>query len=149
MTRQQRESIFKHLTSSVEFGEGWVTPIEIDKWGLAKAMRLGVIRSLKNLGASYAESIIMDGRINYLPRKFRNVRCQVNADALVPVVSAASIYAKVCRDRFMIELAKKHVSYGFENHVGYYTPQHRLALQRFGPLTAIHRLSFKPLRTAR
>ena len=146
LTRAARESLFEVLMDVCDFGEGWVTSSEIDAWGLAKAMRLGVARALKKLGASYAEPIIMDGRVNYLPSKFKNIECLVGADATVRIVSAASIYAKVRRDRYMIELAKKYAGYGFENHVGYYTLQHKLALQRFGPLAAIHRQSFRPLR---
>lgn len=141
--------MLERLSNCCDFGEGWVSPVEIDRWGLAEAMRLGVARALKSLGASPHDKIIMDGSVNYLPKIFRNFQCLIGADALVPLVSAASIYAKVRRDRFMIKLAKKYVSYGFENHVGYYTPQHKLALQRFGPLATIHRQSFQPLKATK
>ena len=90
----------------------------------------------------------MDGRVNYLPRKFKNIQCFVGADTTVRIVSAASVYAKVRRDRYMIELAEAHKGYGFENHVGYFTAQHQLALKTQGPLKNIHRMSFQPLKGA-
>ena len=148
LTRAARENLFETLVDVCDFGEGWVTSTEIDKSGLAKAMRLGVARALKKLGASYAEPIIMDGRVNYLPSKFKNIECLVGADATVRIVSAASIYAKVRRDRYMIRLAKAHKGYGFENHVGYFTVGHKLALKTLGPLKSVHRMSFQPLKGA-
>jgi len=146
--RGQREELFEMLVKVFQFGEGWVSATEIDKRGLTGAMRLGVARALRNIGAKRQGKIIIDGPVNYLPNTFKNFQCLIDADALVPLVSAASIYAKVRRDRFMTELGKKHRDYGFENHVGYYTPQHRSALERFGPLAAIHRLSFQPLKVS-
>lgn len=134
------------LIISCDFGEGWVSPTEIDQRGLANAIRLGVSRALNGLAALETDEIILDGPINYLPRKFKNFQCLINADALVPLVSAASVYAKVTRDRFMVKLAKKHGGYGFESHVGYFTVQHKLALQKLGPLKSIHRMSFQPLK---
>jgi ribonuclease HII len=146
LTRTQREDLFEDLIKVCDFGEGWVLAVEIDKRGLSGAMRLGVARALRSILVSHHDKIIVDGPVNYLPKIFRNFQCLIDADALVPLVSAASIYAKVRRDRYMIELAKKHINYGFENHVGYYTPQHRLALQRLGPLARVHRQTFRPLR---
>ncbi|MBI2588702.1 ribonuclease HII [Candidatus Saccharibacteria bacterium] len=147
LTRAQRESLFKLLVRQCKFGEGWVLAAEIDQQGLTGAMQLGVARALRNLGVKRHEKIIIDGPVNYLSKIYKNFECLIDADALLPLVSAASIYAKVRRDHFMTELAKKYANYGFENHAGYCTPQHKLALQHFGPLAAIHRLSFKPLRT--
>lgn len=134
------------LSISCDFGEGWVSPNEIDRRGLANAIRLGISRALNSLGVLKTDKIILDGPVNYLPQDFKNFECLIDADALVPLVSAASIYAKVKRDRFMVELAKKHVGYGFETHVGYFTLQHKLALKKLGPLKSIHRMSFQPLK---
>ena len=64
---------------------------------------------------------------------------------LVPIVSAASIYAKVTRDKYMQGIGLKHVGYGFEKHVGYGTKAHRQALKNFGIIDGIHRRSFKPI----
>lgn len=146
MSRSQRLQMLNLLSICCNFGEGWVTPDEIDNQGLAQAMRLGVDRALISLGALGVDEIILDGPVNYLPENFINSQCLVDADALVPIVSAASVYAKVTRDNFMIELAKKHTGYGFEKHVGYFTSQHKLALKNLGPIKSIHRMSFQPLK---
>ena len=145
MTRRQREAIFQPLTSNFQFGEGWVKATEIDKRGLTEAIRLGVKRAFNQLRVHYSEQIIMDGPINYFSRRYRKVECLIDADANVPLVSAASIYAKVRRDRFMIELAKRYPRYGFDSHVGYATPEHLEALDRFGSLKRIHRQFFEPV----
>ena len=146
MTRQQRIKLMEALINSCSFGEGWVSAVEIDKNGLANALRLGFARALKSLDAIYEEEIIYDGPVNYAPIAYKRVECMIDADDLVPLVSAASIYAKVKRDLFMIELKKKFPKYGFENHVGYATPRHRQAIKDFGPIELVHRMSFAPFR---
>ncbi|HVS78760.1 MAG TPA: ribonuclease HII [Candidatus Saccharimonadales bacterium] len=145
LSRSQREEILNHLVDCCEFGEGWIKSIEIDSYGLAKALRLGVRRALHNLQARIDEEIVMDGKVNYLPKKFVNGSCLVDADDLVPIVSAASIYAKVTRDRFMNELSKKYPLYSFDKHVGYGTPEHRAALREFGVIRSVHRFSYAPI----
>ncbi|MCA9342720.1 ribonuclease HII [Candidatus Saccharibacteria bacterium] len=145
LTKKQREAIFEKLRQICKFGEGWVEADEIDKLGLTKAMRLGVARALKALGAKETEEIIMDGHINYCEPKFVNVECVIKADAKYPVVSAASIYAKVTRDNYMAKLSEKHQEYNFANNVGYGTAGHRQAINDFG-VTKYHRLSYKPVK---
>lgn len=145
LSRRQRQSIYQLLTANCQFGEGWVKTSEIDKHGLAKALRLGVTRSLRSLGAKVEEQIVIDGKMNYAPEKFIKAKCVVDADDLVPIVSAASIYAKVKRDAFMIELAKRYPAYGFENHVGYGTSAHIAALHSNGLIKFVHRVSFQPV----
>ncbi len=145
LTRQKRETIYHLLITNIQLGEGWVSAVEIDKYGLAEAMRLGVARALGNLGVLDNELIVMDGKVNYLPSKFTNTECIIDADLNISIVSAASIYAKVTRDKFMHELGLEHPKYGFENHVGYGTKAHRLALEQNGTIKGIHRMSFKPI----
>lgn len=144
LSKKNRQQLLDLLIGSCDFGEGWVSPQEIDKRGLSSAMRLGVKRALKNIGALVEERIIMDGPHNYSPKSFKNIMCVIDADATIALVSAASIYAKVKRDHFMLKLALKHPSYGFDKHVGYGTPQHLQALQDFGPLK-FHRRSCGPI----
>lgn len=146
LTRATRERLSEVLVGVCDFGEGWVSAAEIDKAGLANALRLGVKRALSHLEAPVLEEIIMDGKVNYIPKKYTASSTLVAADNLLPIVSAASIYAKVIRDRFMIKLAKNHVGYGFENHVGYFTTEHKLALKKLGPIVNVHRMSFQPLK---
>ncbi len=145
LSKKQRNNLFENIKESCKLGEGWVQPEEIDKYGLAQAMRIGIYRALLMVGASLNDVIIMDGKINYCPPEYASVQCVVNADALYPIVSAASIYAKVLRDAHMARLAKIYPHYGFDKHVGYGTEVHAMMLKVHGPC-AIHRKSYKPVR---
>jgi ribonuclease HII len=145
LSKCQREALFPVLRANFEFGEGWVSAAEIDQKGLASALRLGVSNALSALKVLFDEEIILDGKVQYVDSKFINSAAIIDADLNNPVVSAASIYAKVVRDKFMYELGLKHPKYGFENHVGYGTKAHALALKEFGILHNIHRTSYKPV----
>ena len=146
LNRVRREELFLKLQKSCKFGEGWVSAPEIDRKGLAACLRLGAIRALRALGAKKDDQILLDGKVNYLPRLYINAHAAIDADLSLPIVSAASIYGKVKRDKFMHQLAKKHPSYGFEKHVGYGTVLHRSALKSFGIVEKIHRTSYRPIR---
>lgn len=146
LSRKRRIEILNKLSICCKFGEGWVEVPEIDNLGLAEALRVGVERALSDLQASYEEAIIMDGSVNYVPAYYKNAHCAVDADLKVPIVSAASVYAKVKRDNFMDKLGKVHPAYGFSSHVGYGTKMHKEALLNSGILPEIHRLSFKPVK---
>ena len=143
MTKMQRLKMLDRLSVCCDFGEGWVSPAEIDGRGLSAAMRLGIARALKQIGAAATDKIILDGSVNYLPKVFKIFDCKVKADEKIPLVSAASIYAKVRRDQYMSELAKQYPAYGFETHVGYGTAGHFAALRKYGPLANVHRFSFR------
>ena len=84
---------------------------------------------------------------NRLPVLPMRAEALVGGDALDPAISAASILAKVTRDRWCAELALAHPDYGFERHKGYGTPEHLRALRALGP-TPWHRRSFAPVRNA-
>lgn len=145
LTRQQRESIYQLLSTNCQWGEGWVSAAEINRFGLARCLKLGVRRAIVNLGVKSDEEILMDGIANYIPVKFKNRRCEARADNNYPIVSAASIIAKVTRDNYMRQLALKYSEYGFDTHVGYGTPQHYKAIETYGVLKYVHRTVFAPL----
>lgn len=145
LSRKSRVALTQELRQVCRFGEGWVSAREIDEYGLTRAMKVAVGRALEMLGAKPGDSIIMDGHINYCAPKFANVRAVIKADALHPIVSAASIYAKVARDTYMATLDAELLGYNFAQHVGYGTRAHKEAIERLG-VTEHHRLSFKPVK---
>lgn len=144
ISRTKREKLMPVLDEVCIFGEGWVEPHEIDELGLSQAMRLGVARALKKINAMAEEDIIMDGHINFCDPLFSKVQCVIRADSLHPVVSAASVWAKVRRDEHMINQAAKFPGYGFDSHVGYGTKNHYEAMKKLG-LCKLHRRSYKPV----
>jgi ribonuclease HII len=143
LSKKRREALFCDIQIACELGEGWVQVAEINMLGLTKAMRLGVKRALLALGAHSDEAIVMDGNINYCPKKYLAAQCVIDADATHPIVSAASIYAKVLRDRHMTDMATKYPHYSFEKHVGYGTKLHQEMLRLHG-VCDLHRISWKP-----
>jgi ribonuclease HII len=145
LTKQRREAHMAEIEASCDLGCGWVSNDEVDNLGLTGAMRLAVNRALTEINAQPDERIIMDGHINYCDPAYFNVTTKIKADLTEPVVSAASIYAKVMRDAHMAREAEKFPDYGFESHVGYGTAKHIEALKTYG-VTSIHRLSYKPVK---
>lgn len=146
LSPRQRQVLLRLIKNSCDLGEGWVSANEIDSLGLTGATKLGVKRSLLAIKALYDEPIIIDGKINYAPSEFINCRAIIKADKTVPIVSAASIYAKVVRDKYMAGIAKTHINYGFDKHMGYGTKGHMAAIEAFGIIDNFHRLSFLPIR---
>lgn len=145
LSKAKREKLFHEIAGACELGEGWVSAEEVDSLGLSKAMYMAVERALRSLAATPEEIIIMDGNINYCPPVFTNSQAVIDADANHPIVSAASIYAKVLRDSYMTKQALLHPQYAFEKHVGYGTAAHIAALKTHG-VCELHRLSYKPIK---
>lgn len=145
LSRMSRGSLVAGIKAVCDIGEGWVMPVEIDRLGLSEAMRLGTARALEALDAKTDERIIFDGNINYCDARFYRASPIINADELFPVVSAASIVAKVARDQYMAELPPRYANWEFDRHVGYGTARHITLLKRHG-VSDIHRRSYKPVK---
>ncbi len=149
ITSKKREQLYSIiLEKSVATATGWVSAMEIDKIGLSEALKLATRRAVEKIQKSKTcfTEIIIDGTQNFLidTNLAKYVITLKKADFLIKEVSAASIIAKVERDRYMRKLAKKYPEYGFEQHVGYGTKQHQKALEEFGPIDE-HRKSFSPV----
>lgn len=143
LTESQREALYTQLTLLGHWGIGQVTAQEIDDMGLQPAQSLAYERAINSM-PQQPDIILIDGRADKL--------CQiqqeaiVGGDRLVASIAAASIMAKVTRDRLMKqEIHNQYPDYGFNLHVGYGTKAHQQAIQQFGVLP-IHRQSYKPLR---
>lgn len=146
LTKKRRkelaEAIYDHAQA---VGLGWVSAQELDDIGMSAALKLATRRAVERINVPYHE-IIIDGTINLLSgtKKAPYVTTLAKADLLIPSVSAASIVAKVARDDYMEQQAKKYPAYGFERNSGYGVKMHREAIELHG-VTPLHRLSFAPL----
>ena len=117
----------------------FATPEEIDRLNILQATFLAMRRAVEGLSLP-PELILVDG--NRAPSEWRTpVRTIVKGDALSASISAASILAKVSRDRYMEEMARRYPQYEFERHKGYPTKRHYELLRQYGP-SPIHRKSF-------
>jgi ribonuclease HII len=128
---------------AVRIGIGWVSPVEIDQFGLAWAVRESGQRALLACAPAPGYHVMLDGSHNYLAGLHPS-SVAVKADAHIAPVSAASVIAKVARDRYMTRLSRRYKGYGYELHKGYGTSLHQARLASLGP-SAVHRLSFKPV----
>lgn len=149
LSKKRREELDAAIRMQAACGLGWVHADEIDAVGLSEALRLATKRAVEQIGVPYHE-IVIDGTINFLAdtTKGEYVTTMKKADLLVPSVSAASIIAKVARDRYMAEQDAVYEGYKFGAHVGYGTAAHRAAIEKLG-VTPLHRLSFAPLQKYR
>jgi ribonuclease HII len=140
LTPAAREALFP-LILSVAARVSWVatSPVSIDEVGLHRCNIAALGRALESLRGEYCLAVV-DGFD--LKRPELRSRALVGADYKSAAVAAASVVAKVVRDRVMRSLASSYPEYGFEEHVGYGTDRHREALRRHGPCV-LHRLSFQ------
>jgi len=121
-----------------------IPPAQIDELNILRATLLGMRQAVEGLSPA-PRLVLVDG--NRAPDLNCETRTIVGGDALEPAISAASILAKVERDRLMTEYHRRHPCYGFDCHKGYPTPDHLRRLAEFGPCE-IHRKSFAPVREA-
>jgi len=138
-----REKLFEQILSLAHVGIGEASVEEIDRLNILQATMLAMRRALEALPMAPAHAIVDGNRKPDLPC---TVATLVKGDALSLSIAAASIVAKVHRDRIMTAADARFPGYGFARHMGYGTPEHQQALQRLGP-TSFHRTSFSPIKT--
>lgn len=132
-------------------GLGWVKIEELNEIGIIEGLKLATRRAVRMVQKQHSgfSEIMIDGNLNFLKGTAleKYTTTLVKGDDLVKEISAASIIAKVARDRYMIELADVYPEYGFERHMGYGTKQHLAALKQFG-ICEEHRLFCAPVARA-
>lgn len=154
LSEKRREKIFEMLETRVAAGDArfaveFESAETIDEEGIAAAVRRALARGVNKLAECGSQTskgagksdfhILLDGSLKAPPEYSQETI--INGDELVPLISLASIAAKVLRDRLMVEFSKEYPLYGFEKHKGYGTLAHYDALKKHGPCV-IHRRSF-------
>lgn len=155
LAEPERERLFPRLQRWVsDYAVGSSSPQEIDRWGLSTALRLAAHRALARTGT--VDHLILDGTWDYVtpPEQLvlthqpewpsiqhPEVSCVVKADRSCSSVAAASVLAKVTRDRMMIDLARTQPDYRWQDNKGYSSPEHQAAIARHG-LCELHRRSW-------
>ena len=143
LSEKKRDALYLQIIEQAQsFAYGRCNAQEIDGINILHASMLAMKRSIENLPLS-PRMVLVDG--NRCPDIAFPCEAVVKGDAKVAAISAASIIAKVLRDKEMYELHEKHPEYGFDRHKGYPTKDHIAALEKYGPLPC-HRKSFKPVR---
>src|SRR5262245_58554378 len=144
LTPEEREALYRKITASAQFAIAVASPARIDRDNILRASLWALARAVAALPVQ-PQLVFVDGRDRI------DVRCEcqavISGDALVSSIAAASIVAKVVRDRLMTCLGAAYPGYGFERHMGYSVPEHFAALSRLGP-TIHHRRSFAPVAEA-
>ena len=140
LTAARREALCAEILTLAEVSVAHASVEEIDSLNILRASHLAMERAVAGLQADHA---LIDG--NLIPRGLScSATAIIKGDALCLSIAAASIVAKVTRDRIMVDLAQQHPGYGWEANAGYPTKAHLEALQKLG-VTAWHRRSFKPV----
>ncbi len=141
LSKSARESMFDVLIHCTRFGIGAASAREIDRINIHHATLLAMRRAVAALDPA-PKFALVDGK--FAPQIACRVQTIVDGDALCLSIAAASIIAKVTRDKIMAKLAAIYPGFGFDHNAGYGTPEHLLALEAYGP-TPHHRRSFAPV----
>ena len=136
LNAKKREELFEIIQKNSIYHIVFKSNKEIDKKGLSKCIKESLIE-IKS--ALKADKYLFDGNSNF---RVEGIEPIIKGDEKIKEISAASILAKVSRDRFMIEISKKYPKYKFEKHKGYITKEHKELIQKYG-FCEIHRKSYK------
>ncbi|MDI3338118.1 ribonuclease HII [Defluviimonas aestuarii] len=142
LTARRREALFEAIMASADVAVGEASVAEIDEHNILRASHIAMCRAVAGL-AMVPDHLLIDG--NLIPRGLTiSAEAVVKGDSRSMSIAAASIVAKVLRDRIMVDLAQQHPGYGWERNAGYPTKDHLEALRNLG-VTPHHRRSFKPV----
>jgi ribonuclease HII len=145
LTAERREELFEEICATASFSVAFASPARIDRDNILRASLWALKRAVEAL-PERPKHVFVDGR----DRLDTPCDCDavIGGDGIVVSIAAASIIAKVTRDRLMCALAEEYPGYGFESHKGYSVPEHLEALDRLGP-SVHHRSFFAPVAAAR
>lgn len=149
LSESKREILYNQIVKHYQYGVGFATSVEIDQYNILGATHLAMNRALGQLPESCRKKIdivLVDGNLKIKKCLYEQIPI-IKGDGLSYAIAAASILAKVTRDRYMVDLDQKHPQYGFKKHKGYPTKDHLIALKEYGVLGE-HRRSFRPVREA-
>ncbi|GHE01655.1 ribonuclease HII [Defluviimonas sp. 20V17] len=139
---KQRDALHDAILATAEVFVAHASVEEIDKINILRASHLAMLRAIAGLPRP-PDQVLIDG--NMIPRGLElPAQAVVKGDAKSLSIAAASIVAKVVRDRLMVDLAQQHPGYGWERNAGYPSPAHKQAIRDLG-ITPHHRRSFKPI----
>lgn len=143
LTEKKREQLFDVIKKeAIAIGVGIVDAETIDKINIYEATKVAMKEAINNLSYNY-DLILTDAmKLNGFDKPVIDI---IKGDAKALPIAAASIIAKVTRDRMMKKLAEQYPEYGFDVHKGYGTKRHMDALNKFGPIKGVHRFSYKPV----
>src|SRR5574344_293160 len=136
--KKKREELFDKIIEKSKYHIVFKSAKEIDEFGISSCLKNSILEIIDNL-KEFSDSFFMDGNTNF---GIQILQKEIKADAKYPQVSAASILAKVSRDRFMVEISKEFEEFDFKKHKGYGTKAHIEAIKKFGR-SSIHRTSYK------
>jgi ribonuclease HII len=143
LSAKKREFLFNEIcTKALAFAISEASAAEIDQLNILQASLLAMQRAVQTLTIT-PDKILVDG--TFCPRVTMASEAIIQGDALIPEISAASILAKVYRDRLMLQLDQQYPGYGLAQHAGYPTQMHLRALEKLGA-SPIHRTSFGPVK---
>lgn len=142
LSAKARESLYELILMSAKTGIGIATVQEIDRLNILQATMLAMQRAVSLLGVA-PDVALIDG--NKAPKLACKTQTLVKGDSISLSIAAASIIAKVTRDRIMCELAQQFPFYGWERNSGYGTPAHRTGLEKYG-ICEHHRRSYAPIK---
>ena len=145
LSEKKRDALFDVIMEkALAVGVGIATPAEIDEFNILWASMLAMERAVEALKI-VPDMVLVDG--NKIPKHLMMpAKAVVKGDMLVKEISAASIIAKVTRDRELEELDKLYPEYGFASHKGYPTAQHLNAINEFGIIDGLYRTTYKPVK---
>lgn len=141
LSADRREELFSLIQSEHKWAVGFASVLEIERLNIFHASLLAMRRAVNGLRVRSVGHVLVDGKFTIPYLRGMQQTAFVKGDSRAEPISAASIVAKVTRDRWMKQLAEKFPGYGFEVHKGYGTPTHREALSKLGPCR-YHRKTF-------